>query len=412
MTCAQYATRSPWRGVALLMTLVLIGGCSGSDHAPTAFSLRPPTINGSAWQVADAAQVAAAPTLPTKPDGPTVDVPASIDHSCNSDVTAALGDFLNAAHDNSTIKFQQAGCYRVDGTLTLDTRHRLDIEGNGSTLRATTVGDRGRKGLVISSSDDIIVRDLIITGSNDRAGATPEAYDATLAFQHAFALDGDHRVLLEHVGAGRMHGDFVRIGGVLTSPSNDITVATSTFDGSGRQGIAIVDAQRVLIVDNDITNVARSMFDIEPNSPNNMVRDVRITGNRTGPATNFWIADKGAGGDVGAIEIDGNTMQQATGGLVFAFAPSVARRGPWIVRGNQLIASNAVHDEGSVGAFLFASCDHVLIINNHVTFPPGGVMPAVELRASRDVHIVGNDFTGASQPITADGNTSGVNTSS
>jgi hypothetical protein len=339
-------------------------------------------------------------------------VPASIDTTCNTDATAALNDVLLRAPDNSTISFQSGGCYRVDGTLTITNRHRLDIEGKGATLRAGTVGERGRKGIVVAASDDIIVRDLTVVGSNDRAGATPEAYDPALAFQHAFAIDGVHRVLLEHVAAQRMHGDFVRIGGNTGSPSFDVTVATSHFDGSGRQGIAITDAERVLVVDNDIANVARSMFDLEANAPTNVIRDVRITANRTGAATNFWIADKGAGGNVGAIEVDGNTMEQATGGLVFALAPRTARRGPWILRGNQLIARNDVHDAGSVGALLFAYCDHVSIEGNRVTFPPGGVMPAIELRSSTDVHVIGNDFTGASQDIMADPSTNGVSTSS
>jgi hypothetical protein len=70
-----------------------------------------------------------------------------------------------------------------------------------------------------------------------------------------------------------------------------------------------------------------------------------------------------------------------------------------------------VTDEGAVGAFLFASCHDVVITDNRVTFPPGGVMPAIELRSSRNVHVKGNDFTGASQPIMADGATTGVTTS-
>ena len=406
----QEMRAAPWRYVAAMVMILLASSCSGDGRGVSSPSS--PSALGPTWPVADAAQIAAPPMLPTQPDGPTVEVPSKIDHSCGSDVTAALQSFLTRAADNSTVAFAKDGCYRVDTTLTIDKHHRLDIEGNGATLRAGTVGDRDRRHLVVSSSDDIIIRDLVVSGSNDRAGATADAYDPNLAFQHAFVLNGVHRVLLEHVAAGQLHGDFVYVGGNNGSPSSDVTVARSTFDGSGRQGISITDADRVLVVDNDIANAARSLIDLEPNTANQEARNVRISGNRTGAAVNFWLANKGAGDNIGPVEIDGNTMKQSTGGLLFAFGKAAPGRGPWTVRGNQLIANNAVHDEGSVGAFFLVNCHDVSITGNQVTFPPGGVMPAIELRASKDIHIAGNDFTGASQEIMADADTKGVSTSS
>jgi hypothetical protein len=219
-------------------------------------------------------------------------------------------------------------------------------------------------------------------------------------------------VLLEQVGASRLHGDFVYVGGKGAEASSDVTVARSTFDGSGRQGISITDADRVLVVDNDIANAARSLFDLEPNTPGQAARNVRISGNRTGAAVNFWLANKGAGDDIGPVEIDGNIMKESTGGLLFAFGRGPPGRGPWNLRENQFIANNAVSDEGSVGALFFVNCHDVSITENRVIFPAGGVMPAIELRASRNVHVAANDFAGASQVITADAATSRVDTSS
>jgi nitrous oxidase accessory protein NosD len=296
--------------------------------------------------------------------------------------------------------------------LTITKRHRLTIEGNGATLHTGTVGERDRKQLALSDSDDVTVRNLGVVGSNERAGPTPDAYDPKLAFQHAFSLSGVHRVLLAGLSAARVHGDFVYIGGHSGAPSSDVTVTGSKFDGSGRQGISVTNADRVLISDNDIANVARSLFDIETNTSDDEVRDVRITGNRTGAATNFWLANKGAGDNIGPVEVDGNTMSAATGGLLFAFGTANAARGPYIVRGNQLIANDAVHDEGSVGALLFANCHDVSVVGNRVTFPPGVEMPVIELRSSRGVDISGNDFSGASQPILSDATTTGLSTSS
>jgi hypothetical protein len=400
-----------WRWVTAVAAVLLLSGCTATKHPSGQPATHPPSAHGPTWAVKDPAQLAAPPRRPAKPDGPTVEVPSTIDRSCKTDVTSALNDVLSVAKDNSTLVFPRSGCFRVDGTLTLDDHHRFAIEGNGATLKAGTVGNQSRSHFLVSASEDIAVRDLVVVGSNDKAGATPAAYDPDLAFQHGFQLSGVHRVLLEHVAASRLHGDFVYVGGHKRVMSTDVTVATSTFDGSGRQGISITNADRVLIVDNDIANVARSLIDLEPNKRNHEARDVRISGNRTGAATNFWLANKGAGNNIGRVEIDDNTMQRATGGLFFAFAKAAPGRGPWLVRGNRFIANNAVTDEGAVGAFLFAFCHDVVITDNRVTFPPGGVMPAIELRTSRNVHVKGNDFTGASQQIMADGATRGVTTS-
>jgi hypothetical protein len=205
-----------------------------------------------------------------------------------------------------------------------------------------------------------------------------------------------------------LHGDFVYVGADKGDDSTDVTVRNSKLDGSGRQGISIVAGQRVLIADNSISGVARSMFDIEPNSANATVRDVRITGNHTGAAVNFWLADKGSSSNIGSIEIDNNTMDAPTGGLVLASGPPTGLRGPWLFHDNQLIANDAVHDENSVGAFLFSNCAQITLAHNHVTFPTDGTMPAVELRSSKTVNITSNDFEGASQTVIADKATTGV----
>ncbi|MEY2454751.1 MAG: hypothetical protein QOD92_4325 [Acidimicrobiaceae bacterium] len=391
------------------MILSLVAGCS-SDAAAPASRRAVEHASGASLSPTPAGQaaVAAAPAPPASPDGPTAEVPSTIDHTCGGDVTSELQSLFDGAKDNSTITFPSGGCYRVDDTLTIDGHHRLQIEGNGATLRAGTPGDRNRRHLIISNSDDITVRGLTVIGSNDKPGV----YDEKLAFQHAFALNGVHRALLDKVSASRLHGDFVYIGGKVGSPSSDVTVTSSTFDGSGRQGIAVTAADRVLISGNDIANVARSMFDIEPNSPDDEVRDVRITGNRTGKAVNFWLANKGAGDNVGPIELDGNTMTEATGGLIFAFGKANSARGPYAVRDNQLIASDAVHDEGSIGAMFFVQCHDVSIVGNRITFAPGVEMPVIELHSSRSVTVAGNDFSGAPEPILSDSTTTDLSTSS
>jgi hypothetical protein len=159
---------------------------------------------------------------------------------------------------------------------------------------------------------------------------------------------------------------------------------------------------------NHIANAGRSLIDIEPNATRNEAKEIRITNNTTGAAVNFWLANKGAGTNIGPIEIDGNKMEAPTGGLLFAYGPSSGKRGPYVVRDNQFIANNAVADELSVGAMVFANYHDVTISGNRVTFVKPNVMPAVELRSSERVTISRNDFTGASQPVVADAATTDV----
>jgi hypothetical protein len=86
----------------------------------------------------------------------------------------------------------------------------------------------------------------------------------------------------------------------------------------------------VTIRGNVISDVARSMFDLEPNTERNAVRGIRIGQNTTGAAVNFWIASKGAGSQIGDIVVQRNTMRSPTGGLVFVFGGRGGARGPFV----------------------------------------------------------------------------------
>jgi hypothetical protein len=341
-------------------------------------------------------------TVPIPPDGRSVSAPASITHDCTSDVAHELQSWLDSVPDNSAITLMRDACYRVDETITLRNRHRLLLDGNGALLKVVTTGDRSRQTLVLSGGGDLTVRNLTVRGANPEAGATRSAYHPELEAQHAFQISGASSVLLDHVQASDVYGDFVYVGPSPDKrPSRDVTIANSRFERSGRQGISITDGQGVTIESNAIGEVARSLFDVEPNATWQSTRSIRIVGNVTGASVNFWFADKGAAADVGDIQIIGNRMTAATGGLMWVFARSGAYRGPFVVENNQLIANDAVNDEGSTGAFFFAHADGITIRDNVVRFPDHAAMPAVELRDSHHVQVVANSFTNAGRTVLA-----------
>jgi hypothetical protein len=141
------------------------------------------------------------------------------------------------------------------------------------------------------------------------------------------------------------------------------------------------------------------------------IRDIRIVGNVTGAAVNFWLANKGYPASIGNVQIAGNRMVAATGGLIFVYTINHAYRGPFLVEGNQFIANDVVNDEDASGAFFFAHCADVTIRDNDVRFPKGKGMPAVELRDSHKVEVTGNRFTDAGRTVVASLGTTDVHTS-
>jgi len=272
-------------------------------------------------------------------------------------------------------------------------KHHVRIEGNGAVLKAFSLGDRNRAQLVLQGGSDITVHNLVVRGANPAAGASRSAYQPELEAQHAFSVSGATDVVLDDVQAYDVYGDFVYIGsGPRGETSRNVTVSNSEFSRSGRQGISVTNGVNVTIKGNKIGEVARSLFDIEPNDPAQQARSIHIIGNTTGAAVNFWLADKGAPASIGDIEISGNRMTAATGGLFFVFVDSGAYRGPFLFENNDLIANNKVMDEGSKGAFFFTHAENITIRNNTVHFE--GTMPAVELReltsrASGGEHLQG-----------------------
>ncbi len=342
-----------------------------------------------------------APSGPVGAARRTEMVPDGVAHDCSVDVTKRLGRWIAGVPDGSTIEFARDGCYRVDGSLVVEDRSDLTFEGNGATLRADTPGDRGRRHLWFVGGENLVVRDLTVRGANPHAGATLQAYDEEKAFQHAFTFSGVTGARLEHVQAYDTYGDFVYIGeGGKDDQGNrrwssDITVTDSTFARSGRQGIAITSGEHITIEHNTITDVARSMFDLEANSPEGGALDVLVQDNVTGAAVNFWLANKG-GGKVHDVRFVGNRMKARTGGLVFIFAPKDrGYRGPFLFKDNTLLVGNTVNDEGSKGAFFLSQVKDVTIEGNRATFPKGADMPAVERQDAPRTVVNDNTFKNA-----------------
>jgi hypothetical protein len=211
-------------------------------------------------------------------------VPSRIPRDCSVDVTQSLNQWIAGIPDSSVVVLPRHGCYRLDGTLTIQNRHNLTIRGRGTTFRAITSGDLERRHIRIIDGSNIRISRVIVRGANPNAGLGDNAWDPGRAFQHAFTFNGVQGAVLNRVKAYDVFGDFVYIGSNYARvPSRHIKILHSTFDRNGRQGIAIVSARDVLIEGNTIANVRQAVIDLEPNTREWSVDGVRIAHNRLGP---------------------------------------------------------------------------------------------------------------------------------
>jgi parallel beta helix pectate lyase-like protein len=277
-------------------------------------------VPASGWRVGESAVVA---------------VPSTVDATGRVDVTTPLHDFLAHVPNGSTVLFRAGGRYRVEGTLRLTDRHDLTFEGNGATIFATTKGDRTRSQWRFVRGQRIVFHDLSVRGAHPHAGMYDDAYQAKYEAQHAFEFQGTRDVLLDHVTATDVYGDFVYIGKDLDTRvwSARVTVRYSTFARNGRQGISVTAGRDVRIEHNIITDTRRSTIDLEPNTPSWGADGVVIADNVIGPGRLMFVA-AGGNGPVNHVQVLRNDLR---GHLlnVDVVAPNGTRRTDWVVDGNR-----------------------------------------------------------------------------
>jgi hypothetical protein len=326
-------------------------------------------------------------------------VPRRIESDGSRDVTKKLRRFIHSVPDGSTIVF------RNDGLI----RHRNDLvfEGNSATLKATTWKgtSRTRAQLRFIGGGSLVVRNLTVVGANPYAGMSDRAYNPLYEAQHAFDILGVQGMLLERVRAFDTWGDFVYIGpenlGATFTPSRNVTVKNSTFSRNGRMGIAITSGEDVLIEDNRLKRMRRSVFDIEPTAHTWQVHRLSIVGNRTGAHRLYWIANAGAGGDnVSDIYVAHNVAR---------FGSLFAKNWATTPRSNYLFEYNELSVRGSpIAPFNFetlsgdAGFENIVVRYNTLSFLEAREMTAVSVSDAHHVEVYGNAFTGAAKVLVAD----------
>lgn len=343
------------------------------------------------------------PFGPGVADPHRVTIPASIDASGGADVTDELNSFFSSTPDSSTISFPANARYRVEGTLMFVNRRSLTIEGNGATVVATTDGSgvtppatlahlwpRGRRHFLFRGGSNLVVRNLKVTGANPNAGIGDLAYSAALEAQHGFEFSGVQGGELDHVTVNDVYGDFVYFGASSGILSLNIQIHDSDFERNGRQGMSFTGAQNILIERNNMSQVRRAHFDLEPNLPADSIRQVTIRDNQFGPGRLLFLASGGAAGTIEDIIVQGNTLTGKP--LTIEMTPPIgSRRSRIRIIGNVSDASFG----STIPLMQFTRVDGLEVRANRNPLQANRSMVGVGAKESCNVVVADNEFLNA-----------------
>jgi hypothetical protein len=333
-----------------------------------------------------------------------VPVPPTIDGTGRADVTEPLNAFLQRLPAGAVVTFGDHARYRIEGTVVLNRARDVTIDGNGATFFATTDGSgaapargggrqhwpRLRASWRIRAGTGVTLRDMDVQGANPRGGATPDAYVPALEGQAGIVVARSSGVTIEGVHVSDTYGDGVWI----TGASTDVTVRDSTIERTGRQGVAVVNGQRVVVEHSRLRDISRSVFDLEPPG-RALVQDIRLRDNDVGDYGNFLLAAGGGGPGVDDIHLEGNRVDGGHGVSVFAGIAAQPRRGYHIVGNSGTGSVRPPATAGRSGLIQLVNLDQVEIRGNRQGVDGG---PAVSLDRVCAVTIEGNDFPGADPP--------------
>ena len=244
-------------------------------------------------------------------------------------------------------------------------------DGTGAPAWVSSSWPRNRSHLrVDGGSTGITFEQVEVVGPNAAGGTSSGAYVEALEAQHAFDIDDNSTfVTVRNCRASYVYGDFVYV------RANDVLVEGCVFNNNGRQGIGITNALRATVRNNELTQVRRSMVDLETGLSWQQVRDITITGNTFREGRLLGVACKGSGSNVSNIVIDGNTFLGHMGTPTISFDTPVGHK-----RGPITVTNNWIRTGGSPSAGVdFKRIEGLTFAGNQMSAPADRNMTAIGL---------------------------------
>lgn len=318
--------------------------------------------------------------LPTPPPSPNAPAPSG------GDDTAALSTFLAGGGVRT---FPSGANYIIDGTVSVSNLNGLTVNGNGATFTATTQGNRTRSHFRFDRCSNVTVNDVTINGAHPDPG--PDGtYDPTKEAQHGLELWSCTNVTINRATVRNVWGDFVYIGQSdgTYGRNSGVIVRDCDFAWNGRQDISITAGENVLIERCVISQVRRSMFDLEPNFTTGGVINATIQDCTVGSFRLSFLACKGYDSTVHGIIIR-RCIVTGTGRTEVAPPVGGERRGPFLIEDNQFSAGYGTGTTGGA-VFSFADCDGVAVQGNAHGLQPNRNMWLVNAIGCTGLDVTGN----------------------
>lgn len=324
---------------------------------------------------------------------------------CSTDVTTELNELIASVPDGSTVTFAPKACHRIDGTISIVDKQAFTLAGGGVRFEALIQGEDDRKHFDVEGGEDFVATDLTLVGPHPEGG--PAGYVPELASQHGFNFGGVEGIAISNVTISDIYGDFLRFGqgggteGEENRWSRDIVVTGSHFERNGRQGVSFTGAADVVIEGNTISDVARSVFDIEPNSAGGGAQRLRLADNDLANWGNL-VLPIGGKGEVSDIELVNNRLGGKLDVLVKdpRTENKAEEEGGGIRRRNISIIGNVADALSGNAAVNLTRVDGAVVSGNRQTFEPD--TEAVKVIESCDVTIEDNQFEGMSTVVSQD----------
>jgi hypothetical protein len=345
------------------------------------------------------------------------EVPPEIADDCTAPVEDEILAWLATVPDGNTARFAPGRCYGQDGSIVLNARSNLTIEGQGSEFRTLTAGQSHRSNWRFVGGADLTVQNMAVRGSNPAGG-----YTAGFEWQHGFSVEGVQGLTLSDVQARETWGDGVYLDHSTQSPTcgddassaRNVQITDATLERIGRQGIAVVDAENVTVQDSVIGPVALANIDLETDDDCALARHITIRRNQFGAHTWGVIDSVGFGADpqVGDVTVTDNTETVAAPGCfapVRILSPGVAEGQPRVYRSGYTFGRNRFL--GTRNGFEFRGLRNVEVSLNDVALPPTvgcGTRAGVLLVDSHTVSITSNAFIDANSILRADSLSTGI----
>lgn len=326
-------------------------------------------------------------------------VPATFATDCSVDVTSALESWVGSLPDNSIILFPANACYEIDGTLEFYGRNGLDVEGNGSSFEAKTVGGADRSVWRFIGGSAITVHAMNIVGA-DSAGGTATAFNSSLQWQAGIDLRGVSGATIYGNTTQYVYGDcvYVGVGYDNLTWSTNIYVHDNICTRNGRSGISVTAGAGVNLDHNTTTQPGLWGVDVEPNGGSTGATNVKVTNSTFGPGGHLepfvQVVGNSGGGTVDGITITGNTVRGET--LATQFVPASGQRWSNITFSNNTSDTAGYffnNDACAVGLVVVNVCDiDGITISNNYQPGPSTDEDLIYAGASCNVIQSGNQF--------------------